>query len=124
MTTQQVLALLVSISFGAGVNVYATVATLGLLARAGVVELPGALDPITSWWVIGASLALFAIEFFADKLPYVDLVWNVLQTFVRVCAPRFEPAQVVDRARVVAFDRVEPQPPVRPRRQVACTGHL
>ena len=84
MSAQQILALLVSVSFAAGVNVYATVATLGLLARGGLVTLPGSLDPITSWWVIGISAVLFLLEFFADKIPYVDLIWNALQTFVRV----------------------------------------
>jgi hypothetical protein len=84
MATQQIAALLVSISFAAGVNVYATVATLGLLARAGVLTLPGSLDPIANWWVIGISTLLFLLEFFADKIPYVDLIWNALQTFVRV----------------------------------------
>lgn len=71
-------------SFAAGLNVYATVATLGLLARAGVVTLPGSLDPLTNWWVIAISALLFLLEFFADKIPYVDLIWNALQTFVRV----------------------------------------
>jgi Domain of unknown function (DUF4126) len=84
--SHHVLAVLVSLSFAAGLNVYATVATLGLLDRAGLVELPGALDAVASWWVIGAASLLFAIEFFADKIPYVDLVWNVLHTFVRVPA--------------------------------------
>jgi hypothetical protein len=84
MAIQQIAALLVSISFAAGVNVYATVATLGLLARLGLVTLPGSLDPMASWWVISISALLFLLEFFADKIPYVDLIWNALQTFVRV----------------------------------------
>ena len=70
--------LIVAISFAAGLNVYATVATLGLLTHAGLLDLP------SSWWVIGASGALFAIEFFADKIPAFDLFWNALHTFVRV----------------------------------------
>ncbi len=57
---------------------------LGLLAHAGWVDLPSGLHLLTSWWVIGASGALFAIEFFADKVPGFDLVWNALHTFVRV----------------------------------------
>jgi hypothetical protein len=81
---RQLAAFLVAVSFAAGVNVYATVATLGLLARAGLVDLPGALDPVANWWVIGASALLFVIEFFADKIPVFDLIWNALQTFVRV----------------------------------------
>lgn len=73
-----------AVCFAAGLNVYGTVAALGLVARAGLVVLPGDLGLIQSGWVIGACLVLFAIEFVADKVPLVDLVWNVLQTFVRV----------------------------------------
>ena len=65
-------------------NVYATLATLGLLSRFGVFELPGNLHLLQSWYIIAASLALFVIEFFADKIPYFDLIWNALHTFVRV----------------------------------------
>jgi len=81
---QELVALIVAVSFAAGLNVYATVATLGLLAHAGVLPLPEALHLLTSWWVIAASAALFAIEFFADKIPAFDLVWNALHTFIRV----------------------------------------
>jgi hypothetical protein len=77
-------ALIVAVSFAAGLNLYATVATLGLLARAGVLPLPETLQLLASWWVIGASAALFAVEFFADKIPAFDLVWNALHTFIRV----------------------------------------
>jgi hypothetical protein len=77
-------ALLVSICFAAGLNVYATLATLGLLARAGVIVLPDSLEIVGHWWVIGASGVLFALEFVADKIPAVDLIWNAAQTFVRV----------------------------------------
>jgi hypothetical protein len=80
----EVAAALVAISFAAGLNVYATLATLGLLAHAGVLPLPPALHLITNWWVIGASLALFLVEFFADKVPAFDLLWNALHTFIRV----------------------------------------
>ena len=65
----ELLALLVSISFAAGLNVYATVATLGLLAHGGVFSLPPALQLLASWYVIAASGLLFAVEFFADKIP-------------------------------------------------------
>lgn len=77
-------ALLIAVSFAAGLNVYATVATLGLLARFGGLVLPGQLEPLTNWWVIGASGGLFLIELVADKIPLFDLIWNALQTFVRV----------------------------------------
>jgi len=76
--------LIVAVSFAAGLNVYATVATLGLLAHAGMLDLPAGLHLLSSWWIIGASAALFAVEFFADKIPAFDLFWNALHTFVRV----------------------------------------
>lgn len=81
---QELVALIVAVSFAAGLNVYATVATLGLLARAGALALPSSLHLLESWWVIGASVALFAVEFFADKVPAFDLIWNALHTFIRV----------------------------------------
>ncbi|HSY01770.1 MAG TPA: DUF4126 domain-containing protein [Acidobacteriaceae bacterium] len=77
-------ALLIAVSFAAGLNVYATVATLGLLGHYGVLALPPSLSLIENWWVIGASAALFGVEFFADKVPAFDLVWNALHTFIRV----------------------------------------
>jgi hypothetical protein len=79
-------AMLVAVSFAAGLNVYATMATLGLLAHAGAIELPHTLSLLASWWVIAANCVLFAIEFFADKVPAFDLVWNALHTFIRVPA--------------------------------------
>ena len=80
----ELVAMLVAISFAAGLNVYATVATLGLLAHAGVFALPPNLQLLASWYVIAASGVLFAIEFFADKIPGFDLIWNALHTFIRV----------------------------------------
>jgi hypothetical protein len=75
---------LVALSFAAGLNVYATTGTLGILGRLGWVALPPGLNVLSSRWVVGASVACFAVEFFADKVPYFDLVWNVLHTFVRI----------------------------------------
>src|SRR6202163_3984735 len=80
----ELLAVLTATSFAAGLNVYATVATLGLLAHAGVIPLPPALHLLSSWYVIACSGALFLMEFFADKVPVFDLLWNALHTFVRV----------------------------------------
>ncbi|HWR36322.1 MAG TPA: DUF4126 domain-containing protein [Clostridia bacterium] len=80
----ELVAMLVATSFAAGLNVYATVATLGLLSRFDVFNLPPALQIVQDWWVIGACAALFLLEFVADKIPVVDMVWNALQTFVRV----------------------------------------
>ena len=80
----ELVATLVATSFAAGLNVYATVATLGLLARFDLLPLPDSLHLLESWWIIAASIALFVIEFFADKVPAFDLIWNAVHTFVRV----------------------------------------
>ena len=81
---QELVALLIAVSFAAGLNVYATVATLGLLAHTHWLALPPSLQLLGNWWIIGAAAALFAVEFFADKIPAFDLVWNALHTFIRV----------------------------------------
>lgn len=80
----ELFALLTAIGFAAGLNLYATVAVLGLLARLGHFPLPPGLELLQHWTVIAASTALFAIEFFADKIPAFDLIWNALHTFIRV----------------------------------------
>src|SRR5271170_5274206 len=80
----ELVGLIVAVSFAAGLNVYATVATLGLLAHAGLVDLPSGLHLISSWWVIAAAGVLFCIELVADKIPAFDLFWNALHTFIRV----------------------------------------
>jgi hypothetical protein len=84
LPAEELVALLVAVSFAAGLNVYATVATLGLMAHTNWFVLPGSLHLLTNWWVIAASLALFGIEFFADKVPAFDLIWNALHTFIRI----------------------------------------
>jgi Domain of unknown function (DUF4126) len=84
LTANELVAMLVGTSFAAGLNVYATVATLGLLARFDLLPLPDSLHLLESWWIIAASIVLFVIEFFADKVPAFDLIWNALHTFVRV----------------------------------------
>jgi hypothetical protein len=80
----ELFAVLAAVAFAAGLNVYATVAALGLLARFGHVPLPPELLLLESWPVIAASIVLFVIEFFADKIPAFDLVWSALHTFIRV----------------------------------------
>ena len=80
----ELFALLAAIGFAAGLNLYATVAVLGLMARFGHLPLPPGLQLLSAWTVIGASGALFAVEFVADKIPAFDLIWNALHTFVRV----------------------------------------
>ena len=87
-STSRLVALLVASCFAAGLNVYATVATLGLLARTQAIDLPPSLDLVTSWWVIGASVTLYAIEFVADKIPAIDLIWNAFKPLCGFRSPR------------------------------------
>lgn len=69
-----------------GINLYATVVVLGLTQKLTAYSLPGGLDVLENWWVIGIAAALYLIEFVADKVPYFDSVWDVLHTFIRVPA--------------------------------------
>ena len=69
-----------------GINLYATVTVLGLLQKFGAAKLPGGLDVLDNWWIIGIAAGLYLVEFFADKIPYVDSVWDVVHTFIRIPA--------------------------------------
>ena len=80
------LSLAMGTSWVSGINLYAAVATLGLLGRFADLKLPGELDVVTNWWVIGVAAGMYIIEFIADKVPYVDSVWDVVHTFIRVPA--------------------------------------
>jgi len=84
LAPNDLVALLVATSFAAGLNLYATVATLGLLGQSGWLALPPPLHILSSWYVIAASALLFLVEFFADKIPAFDLIWNALHTFIRI----------------------------------------
>lgn len=69
-----------------GINLYATVATLGILQRLQLARLPGDLSMLGEWWVIGLAGFFYLIEFIADKIPAVDSVWDAIHTFIRVPA--------------------------------------
>ena len=70
-------------SLAAGVNLYATVAMLGLAARFDLVSLPPQFAVFGNTWIIVAALALYAVEFVADKVPWVDTLWDTVHTLVR-----------------------------------------
>ncbi len=80
------LSLALGTAWTSGINLYATVTVLGLLEKFGGTKLPGGLDVLDNWWIIGVAGGLYLIEFFADKIPYVDSVWDVVHTFIRVPA--------------------------------------
>jgi hypothetical protein len=73
-------------SWVSGINLYAAVATLGLLSRFADLQLPGELNVVSNWWVIGVALVMYVIEFIADKFPYIDSAWDVVHTFIRIPA--------------------------------------
>lgn len=77
-------AFLVVVCFTAGLNVYATIIMLGVLAHANILALPPGLQVVSNWYVIGICGAMFLLEFVGDKIPVFDLFWNAMQTFVRV----------------------------------------
>lgn len=83
-TGMQLTAMLIVVCFSAGLNVYATIAMLGLLGRAQLLALPPTLHPLESWYTIAICGVLFLVEFFGDKLPVFDLLWNAMHTFVRI----------------------------------------
>jgi len=83
MDPLQTLGLALGAGFSSGLNLYATIATLGLLERFGIIRLPGSLQVLSHPWVLGIAIALYAMEFLADKIPYVDSVWDAVHTLIR-----------------------------------------
>jgi hypothetical protein len=86
MSLISTIALAMGVSWTSGINLYASVATLGLLSRFAGLQLPGELDVVTNWWVIGIASALYCVEFLADKVPWIDSTWDLIHTFIRVPA--------------------------------------
>ncbi|HKQ99623.1 MAG TPA: DUF4126 domain-containing protein [Pyrinomonadaceae bacterium] len=86
MNVVSVLGLAFGAAWSSGINVYATVATLGLLQHYGLAQLPGGLHVLDNWAIIGAALFMYAVEFVADKIPLVDTLWDAVHTFIRVPA--------------------------------------
>ena len=70
-------------SFAAGINLYATVAILGLASRYGWVDLPPQYRVFDNNWIIGIAIALYIVEFFADKIPWLDSLWDTVHTVIR-----------------------------------------
>jgi Domain of unknown function (DUF4126) len=70
-------------SFAAGINLYATVAILGLASRYGWVALPPQYQVFDNNWIIGTAIALYLVEFVADKVPWFDSVWDAVHTVIR-----------------------------------------
>jgi hypothetical protein len=83
MDTVAALGRTLGFSFAAGINLYATVAILGLASRYGWVALPPEYHVFDNPWIIGAALVLYVVEFFADKIPWLDSVWDAVHSAIR-----------------------------------------
>jgi len=83
MNPLQAISLALGAGFSSGLNLYATVATLGLLQRFGVIHLPEKLSVLSHPIVLGFAIGLYILEFLADKVPYLDTVWDFFHTFIR-----------------------------------------
>jgi len=86
MGTLETLSLAMGTAWASGINLYATVAALGIAGRAEMIKLPPDLQVLMHPAVIAVACIMYVIEFFADKVPYVDSGWDVLHTFIRVPA--------------------------------------
>jgi Domain of unknown function (DUF4126) len=84
--TIEALSLAMGTAWTSGINLYATAAALGLAGRFEMIQLPQSLEVLTNPIVIAVACIMYAIEFFADKIPFVDTGWDVLHTFIRVPA--------------------------------------
>jgi len=80
------LALSMGLAWASGLNLYATLFTLGYLANTGNIELPQNLQIVADPMVMGAAGIMYLMEFFADKMPGVDTGWDAIHTFVRIPA--------------------------------------
>jgi len=83
MNPVETLGLALGAGFSSGLNLYATIATFGILQRLNIIHLPASLQVLAHPWVIGIAAALYGIEFFADKIPYVDTIWDSVHTLIR-----------------------------------------
>jgi len=86
MDTLQALSLAMGTAWTSGINLYATVGALGIAGRMQMIQLPANLEVLTHPAVIAVACVMYLIEFFADKVPYVDNGWDVIHTFIRVPA--------------------------------------
>lgn len=83
MNPIQTLGLVLGAGFSSGLNLYATVATLGLFERYGIIHLPSSLHALSHPVILILAIVLYLVEFFADKVPYVDTIWDAVHTFIR-----------------------------------------
>lgn len=80
------IALTMGVGWASGINLYACLLTLGVMANMGHIQLPPGLEVVADPLVLMAAGLMYAVEFFADKVPGVDTGWDTLHTFVRLPA--------------------------------------
>ncbi len=80
------IALTMGVGWASGINLYATILMLGLMANMGHLQLPAGLDVVADPMVLMAAGFMYCVEFFADKIPGVDTGWDALHTFIRIPA--------------------------------------
>jgi len=86
MGVVETIALTMGVAWASGINLYATIATLGLLGATGNIDLPPDLEILMDPLVIGAAGFMYFVEFFVDKTPGVDSGWDTIHTFIRIPA--------------------------------------
>lgn len=86
METIQLISLALGVTWASGINLYATVFMLGYLSITGNLELPPGLEMLDDPMVMGAAGLMYCVEFFADKTPGVDTLWDAIHTFIRIPA--------------------------------------
>jgi hypothetical protein len=86
LDTWQLVALAAAVGWASGIRLYAVLFVVGALGYLHWVELPGGLTALSHPWVLGASGFMFCVEFFADKIPGLDTLWDVVHTFIRIPA--------------------------------------
>ncbi len=82
----QTIALTMGVGWASGINLYATLLTLGFMSTTGQIELPPDLQILGNPMVMTAAGVMYAIEFLADKVPGIDTGWDTIQTFIRIPA--------------------------------------
>lgn len=91
----ETIALAMGIGWAAGINLYAAIATLGLLQLTGNIALPPELAVVADPLVLSAAVVMYCVEFFADKVPGLDTGWDAIHTFIRIPAGAVLAAQAV-----------------------------
>lgn len=91
----ETLSLALGSAWASGINLYATVAALGIAGRAEMIHLPQNLEVLTHPVVIAIACIMYLVEFFADKIPFLDSGWDALHTFIRIPAGAILAARAV-----------------------------